>query len=83
MTIKGVTNIHACYYIIHKDTGHVITSQYKGWNDTVRMIMWLETVIKPMKERLGKLMIWFDNCGCHKTSMVDEVISELGVQIAC
>ena len=83
LTIKGVTNIHACYYIIHKDTGHVITSQYKAWNDTVRMIMWLETVIKPMKERLGKLMIWFDNCGCHKTSMVDEVISELGVQIAC
>ena len=28
-------------------------------------------------------MIWFDNCGCHKTKMVDEVIGELDVQIAC
>ena len=83
LTIKGVTNTHACYYIINKDTGHVITSQYKAWNDTVIMIMWLETVVKPIKERLGKLMIWFDNCGCHKTSMVDDVIGELGVQIAC
>ena len=45
--------------------------------------MWLETVVKPLKEKLGKLLIWFDNCGCHKTAVVDDVISELGVQIAC
>ena len=83
LTIKGVTETHKCYYIINKHTGHVITSQYKAWNDTIRMIMWLDTIIKPMKLRLCKLMIWFDNCGCHKTSMVDEVIGELDVQIAC
>jgi hypothetical protein len=83
LTIKGVTNTHACYYIINEVTGHVITSQYKAWNDSIRMIMWLETVVKPLKEKLGKLMIWFDNCGCHKTAIVDEVISELSVQIAC
>lgn len=28
-------------------------------------------------------MIWFDNCGCHKTTLVDDVIAELGIQIAC
>ena len=83
LTIKGVTNIHACYYIINNVTGNVITSQYKAWNDSIRMIMWLETVVKPLKEKLGKLLIWFDNCGCHKTAVVDDVISELGVQIAC
>lgn len=83
LTVKGVTEMHKCYYIINKHTGHVITSQYKAWNDTIRMIMWLETIIKPLKIRLGKLMIWFDNCGCHKTTMVDDVINELGVQIAC
>ena len=83
LTIKGVTNTHACYYIINSVTGHVISSQYKAWNDTIRMIMWLETVVKPLKEKLGKLMIWFDNCGCHKTSNVDDVIEELDVQIAC
>ena len=83
LAIKGVTEIHKCYYIINIHKGHVITSQYKAWNDTVRMIMWLETIIEPLKLRLGKLMIWFDNCGCHKTSMVDDVIGELDVQIAC
>ena len=83
LTVKGVTDMHKCYYIINKYTGHVITSQYKAWNDSIRMIMWLETVVKPLKNRLGKLMIWFDNCGCHKTTMVDEVIGELDVQIAC
>ena len=80
---KWLTDTHKCYYIINQYTGHVITSQYKAWNDTVRMIMWLETVVKPLKARLGKLMIWFDNCGCHKTSLVDDVIVELGVQVAC
>ena len=83
LRIKGVTDIHSCSYIINKDTGHVITSQYKAWNDTVRVVMWLETVVQPLKEKNGKLMIWFDNCGCHKTAAVDKVISELGVQIAC
>ena len=83
LTIKGVKDAHACFYIINTVTGHVITSQYKAWNDTIRMIMWLDTVVKPLKERLGKLMIWFDNCGCHKTAMVDDAIHELDVQIAC
>ena len=83
LTVKSVTEMHKCYYIINKYTGHVITSHYKAWNDSIRMIMWLETIVKPMKERLGKLMIWFDNCGCHKTSVVDDVINELGAQIAC
>ena len=68
---------------MNKRTGHVITSHCKAWNDTIRMIMWLETISKPLKIRLGKLMIWFDNCGCQKTAMVDDLINELGVQIAC
>ena len=57
LTIKGVKNTHACYYIINNVTGNVITSQYKAWNDSIRMIMWLDTIVKPLKEKLGKLMI--------------------------
>ena len=83
LCISNVTALHSCYYIIHRYTGEVITSQYKAWNDSIRMIMWLETVIAPLKERLGKLMIWFDNCGCHKTDIVDIAIDRLGVQVAC
>lgn len=83
LTLGGITAVHKCYYIINDDTGEVITSQYKAWNDTVRMIMWLETVIKPLKEKLGKLLIWFDNCGCHKTALVDDVINSLQIHVAC
>ena len=83
LTISEVTAIHKCYYIINDVTGALITSQYKAWNDTVRMIMWLETIVAPLKERLGKLLIWFDNCGCHKTALVDSVINGLQVHVAC
>ena len=47
------------------------------------MIMWLETVVKPLKEKLSKLLIWFDNCGCHKTQTVEDVIIGLQVHVAC
>ena len=57
LTININTAVHKCWYIIHKDTGAVITSQFKAWNDTVRMIMWLETVVQPLKNKLGKLLI--------------------------
>ena len=57
LCIKSITSMHKCYYIINRNTGEVITSQYKAWNDSIRMIMWLEIVVAPLKKRLGKLMI--------------------------
>lgn len=83
LCIKSITATHKCYYIINTNTGEVITSQFKAWNDSIRMIMWLELVVGPLKRRLTKLMIWFDNCGCHKTDIVDVEIARLGVQVAC
>ena len=38
-------------------------------------------IIKPIKEKLGKILIWCDNCGSHKTSSVIEVISEFGAVV--
>ena len=76
-----MTADHSCYYIINKHTGAVITSQSKAWNDTVRMIMWLEIAVKQLKEKLDKLLIWFDNCGCHKT--VEKVIYDLQIHVTC
>ena len=37
ITTKNIptTALHKCWYIIHKDTGHVSTSQFKAWNDTI------------------------------------------------
>ena len=36
----------------------------------------------PLKNRLGKLLIWFDNCGCHKTDVVQKYIGEIGIDVA-
>ena len=54
----------------------------KAWNDQVRMIMWLELIMVPMRVRLGKLLIWFDNCGCHKTSIVQRYIEDSDIGVA-
>lgn len=75
--------VHMVWYIIHETTGNVITSQYKAWNDTVRMCMWLELVMMPIQERDGKLMLWMDNCGCHKTFAVEEMMKALQMDVAC
>ena len=83
MTIKNVTAIHECWYLRHKDTHHIITSQYKAWNDTTRMMMWVELVMKPIKIRDGKALLWFDNCGCHKTHSISNTLSELEIRVAC
>ena len=73
---------HKCWYMIKDETGYIITSQHKAWNDQVRMIMWLELIMVPMRLRLGKLLIWFDNCGCHKTSIVQSYIKENDIDVA-
>ena len=81
ISLSGVKARHKVIYIIHDETGHVITSQVKAWNDTVRMVLWFEVIIKPLKEKLGKILIWCDNCGSHKTSSVTEVINEIGADV--
>ena len=82
LTIKGKTDIHKIIYIVHDTSHHIITSQVKAWNDTTRMVMWYEILIKPIKERLGKMLLWCDNCGSHKTSSVRDVIEEIGIDVA-
>lgn len=82
LTIKSVTAIHKCNYIIHEASGDVITSQCKAWNDTVRMVVWYELVMYPIKIRLGKMLLWCDNCGSHRTSSVRDAINETGIDVA-
>ena len=83
MTINNVTADHKCWYLIHNITHHVITSQHKAWNDQVRMMMWVEIIMNPIKERDRKALLWFDNCGCHKTASIEEILSELDIKVAC
>ncbi len=38
--VKGgppVSRLHRVFYLVHLQTGHIITSQQKAWNDQVRM----------------------------------------------
>ena len=82
LTIKNVTAIHKCTYIIHELSGNVITSQCKAWNDTVRMVMWYELVMHPIRIKLGKMLLWCDNCGSHRTSSVRDTIVETDIDVA-
>ena len=82
LTIKAKTDVHKVLYLIHSRTGHVITSQVKAWNDTVRMCMWFELIVLPIRIRLGKMLIWCDNCGSHLTQAVKDIIGECNVDVA-
>ena len=81
LTINGVSAVHKALYIIREETGDVITSQVKAWNDTVRMILWFEVLRKPIKDKIGKMLLWCDNCCSHKTTCVIDVIREIGVDV--
>ena len=81
LTINNVSAVHKALHIIHEEMGDVITSQVKAWNDTVRMILWFEVLIKPIKDKIGKMVLWCDNCDSHKTTCVMDVIREIGVDV--
>lgn len=74
--------MHKCKYLIHTN-GDVITSQVKAWNDTVRMAMMVDLVLKPGTEaRGGKLLLWMDNCSCHKVDAVlDPIFREANITV--
>ena len=83
LTIDGVTSEHKCNYIIHLANGHIITSQHKAWNDSVRMAMYVDLVLKPIHDKNGgKSFVWADNCGCHKTPCVKGLLDLHGIPIA-
>ena len=82
ITIKGVTAMHKNWYLVHTVTGHVITSQFKVWNDQVRMLMLVELVIGPIKRRDGKVLLLFDYCGCHKLDVVEKQMSDMSIHVA-
>jgi len=48
------TALHKVTYIIHRDTGTIITSQHKAWNDKVRMAMCIDLILKPEALKRGR-----------------------------
>jgi len=86
MTIKNkqkisITSQHRVRYLKHRVTGHIITSQYKAWNDSIRMAMCIDLILKPESEKRGnKLFLWQDNFSAHKTSCLDSIYSEANIE---
>ena len=81
LELGGVKKTHICKYLINSVTGHVIASQHKAWNDQVRMIMWFDLVILPIKIIFGKMLLWVDNCGSHKTPLVRNYVIFHGIDV--
>ena len=45
--------------------------------DTAGLVMWLDLVVKPFQQKLGKrMLIVGDNCGSHKTLAVRRAFTE-------
>jgi hypothetical protein len=74
---------HSVIYLKHTSSGNIITSQHKAWNDTVRMAMYIELILKPYAEKQPnkKVFLWQDNCGLHKVKCLDETYEECNVEV--
>jgi DDE superfamily endonuclease len=80
-----VTATHYVHYLEHETTGHIITSQHKAWNDTIRMAMWTDLIMNGNhvdKTEGGRRLLWMDNCGCHKTEAIVALFEQLNIDIA-
>jgi hypothetical protein len=78
-----VTAMHKVNYMKHIVSGDIITTQHKAWNDTVRMAMYIDLILKPAATvRGGKLFLWMDNCSAHKVETLEPLFLEAGVETA-
>jgi hypothetical protein len=81
-----VRAVHKVRYLLNTRTGVVITSQFKAWNDTVRMAMLCDLVYGPYIasncNAASKLLIWMDNFSAHKTETLKHVFEENKLTVA-
>ena len=61
--------------------GTIITANYKAWMNTAYAVMWIELVLKPERERRGKLALIWDNCGAHKSEAVIQALDDANVDV--
>jgi hypothetical protein len=78
--VGAVPVLHSVKYLVNT-VGDVITSQQKAWNDQVRMAMYAELVIVPLKVD-GKILIWADNAKLHKTPAMTELFTKLNIMFS-
>jgi DDE superfamily endonuclease len=66
-------------YIKDIVTGTIMTVQNKAWMDTVGLLMWLDTQLKPFVDKHGKLVIVWDNVSSHANQYLKEQFELSGV----
>jgi len=80
--VEVTQSIHKVKYLHNRDSGCIITSQYKAWNDTVRMAMYIDLILKPLAaSRGGKFFLWMDNASSHKTDILDDIFKEANIEV--
>ena len=73
---------HKVRYLKHRLSGCIITSQFKAWNDTVRMAMYIDLILKPLAEKHGgKFFLWMDNVSSHKVDLLEAIFKEANVEV--
>lgn len=67
------TYMYKINYLRHKEKGHVICSQPKAYNDTLRQSLFIDVILRHMqrKDPENRLFVWADGLGTHKTEEVN------------
>jgi hypothetical protein len=66
---EEITAIHHIWYLQLEIAGHIITSQHKGWNSTIRMAMFADVAMNSNyaeKTKVGRRLLWMDNCASNR-----------------
>lgn len=67
--MKGNMKTHICKYVTNVESSHVIMSQHKAWNNQHKTIMRFDLIKLFIKSDAGKILLWSDSCGSHKTPL--------------
>ena len=72
---------HKVWYLKHEATKHIITSQFKAYMDTIRMLMYIELVVAEYMRDAGltELFLWMANYAAHNTVAVQRMLSKYNI----
>jgi len=60
-------------YLRHKANGHIICSQSKAYNDSLRQCLFIDLILRGIQRKSpgNLLFVWADNLGTHKTNEIN------------
>jgi hypothetical protein len=60
-------------YLRHKENGHIICSQSKAYNDSLRQCLFIDLILRNIQRKSpgNLLFVWSDNLGTHKTEEIN------------